>query len=308
MSPPRRWCSTGLQRVSTRDLHDLPPVRRPRGRRAHGVLLDGHAQAVARARSELQGAARAGHRQGPGQPRASSSTRCCRPPTSRSCSPTRCPWAKTNCPHLELTREIVRRFNDTYGEYLVEPKAAHRQGGRARARHRRPQDVEELRQRHLHRRLARGDARQSHVVRDRPAAQAQDRSRRPRHLPASRRPQALRSRRRDRRVGRLLPQRRVRLRRPQEEARRGPHRVLCAVPGPPSRACGDPEPCLGRARRTARARRGRSPATSWRRAASWSASTRAPSARRTSSRATPTPPSVGAVVRFGWRDDTEPVL
>jgi tryptophanyl-tRNA synthetase len=34
------------------------------------------------------------------------------------------PVGEDQLPHLELTREIVRRFNSTYGEYLVEPKAA----------------------------------------------------------------------------------------------------------------------------------------------------------------------------------------
>jgi tryptophanyl-tRNA synthetase len=34
------------------------------------------------------------------------------------------PVGEDQLPHLELTREIVRRFNTTYGDYLVEPKAA----------------------------------------------------------------------------------------------------------------------------------------------------------------------------------------
>jgi len=33
------------------------------------------------------------------------------------------PVGEDQIPHLELTREIVRRFNNTYGEYLVEPEA-----------------------------------------------------------------------------------------------------------------------------------------------------------------------------------------
>ena len=33
------------------------------------------------------------------------------------------PVGEDQLPHLELTREIVRRFNNTYGEFLVEPKA-----------------------------------------------------------------------------------------------------------------------------------------------------------------------------------------
>jgi tryptophanyl-tRNA synthetase len=34
------------------------------------------------------------------------------------------PVGEDQLPHLELTREIVRRFNNAYGAYLVEPKAA----------------------------------------------------------------------------------------------------------------------------------------------------------------------------------------
>ncbi|MDP2232780.1 MAG: hypothetical protein Q8K89_04020, partial [Actinomycetota bacterium] len=33
------------------------------------------------------------------------------------------PVGEDQLPHLELTREIVRRFNNTYGDYLREPKA-----------------------------------------------------------------------------------------------------------------------------------------------------------------------------------------
>jgi tryptophanyl-tRNA synthetase len=33
------------------------------------------------------------------------------------------PVGEDQLPHLELTREIVRRFNSTYGDYLVEPQA-----------------------------------------------------------------------------------------------------------------------------------------------------------------------------------------
>jgi tryptophanyl-tRNA synthetase len=33
------------------------------------------------------------------------------------------PVGEDQAPHLELTREIVRRFNNTYGEYLIEPQA-----------------------------------------------------------------------------------------------------------------------------------------------------------------------------------------
>jgi len=33
------------------------------------------------------------------------------------------PVGEDQLPHLELTREIVRRFNNTFGDYLVEPQA-----------------------------------------------------------------------------------------------------------------------------------------------------------------------------------------
>ncbi|MHB9003690.1 MAG: tryptophan--tRNA ligase [Coriobacteriia bacterium] len=33
------------------------------------------------------------------------------------------PVGEDQLPHLELTREIVRRFNNTYGDYLIEPQA-----------------------------------------------------------------------------------------------------------------------------------------------------------------------------------------
>jgi tryptophanyl-tRNA synthetase len=33
------------------------------------------------------------------------------------------PVGEDQLPHLELTREVVRRFNNAYGEYLVEPRA-----------------------------------------------------------------------------------------------------------------------------------------------------------------------------------------
>jgi tryptophanyl-tRNA synthetase len=36
---------------------------------------------------------------------------------------TKVPVGDDQAPHLELTREIVRRFNNTYGQYLVEPQA-----------------------------------------------------------------------------------------------------------------------------------------------------------------------------------------
>ena len=112
-SSPRRWCSTGCAagldpaKCTIYRQSDVPEV-------AELTMYFSMVtpMTLARARAVLQGAARADHRQGPRQPRASSSTRCCRPPTSRSCAPTCVPVGEDQLPHLELTREIVRRFNN----------------------------------------------------------------------------------------------------------------------------------------------------------------------------------------------------
>ena len=77
---------------------------------------------VARARADLQGAAAEPRGARTSRPTASSATRCCRPPTSSSTRRTRCRWARTRRPHIELAREIVRRFNNLYGEVFPEPQ------------------------------------------------------------------------------------------------------------------------------------------------------------------------------------------
>ncbi len=58
------------------------------------------------------------------------------------------PVGEDQAPHIELTREIVRRFNNLYGAGVPRAAdAAHRRP--AHPRHRRPQDVEVVRQRDL---------------------------------------------------------------------------------------------------------------------------------------------------------------
>ncbi len=66
------------------------------------------------------------------------------------------PVGEDQLPHLELTREIARRFNFLYGDYFSEPASmlspVHQDRG-----HRRAQDEQELRQRHHLERHPRGD-------------------------------------------------------------------------------------------------------------------------------------------------------
>ena len=57
------------------------------------------------------------------------------------------PVGDDQVPHLELSREIVRRFNNFYGDVFVEPQAA-AHAGAAAARARQPEDEQELRQHH----------------------------------------------------------------------------------------------------------------------------------------------------------------
>ena len=55
------------------------------------------------------------------------------------------PVGEDQVPHLELSREVVRRFHNFYGEVFVEPqRTAHADA--AAARPRQPQDEQELRQ------------------------------------------------------------------------------------------------------------------------------------------------------------------
>ena len=58
-----------------------------------------------------------------------SATRCSRPPTS-SASGDVVPVGKDNQAHVEITREIARRFNHLYGEVFPVPELRHRRGHR----------------------------------------------------------------------------------------------------------------------------------------------------------------------------------
>ena len=112
------------------------------------------------------------------------------------------PVGEDQLPHLELTREIVRRFNNTYGEFLVEPKAIiAKEGARVPGTDGRKMSKSYGNAIYISDTPDEMRAKVMSFMTD-PAAQAQDRPRRPGHLPAARRAQAHRSRRRDRRVGR----------------------------------------------------------------------------------------------------------
>ena len=115
------------------------------------------------------------------------------------------PVGEDQAPHLELTREIVRRFNSTWGDYLVEPKALiPKEGARVPGLDGRKMSKsygnaifisdspEEIRD-------------EGHVDDHRPRAQAEDGPGQPRHLPAAADPQAGGRARGHRRVGPLLP-------------------------------------------------------------------------------------------------------
>ncbi len=222
----------GGRRTGPRQVHDLSPVRRSRGRRAGAVLHDGHADVVAGARALVQGAARADHRSRPGQrgllPVSAAAGRRHHDRARGLRAGGRGPAAASGT-HARDRAQVQQHLRRVPGR----ARGADSQGGRARPGHGRPQDVEELRQRHLHLRPARRDPRQGDGDADRPRAQAEDRPGRPRHLSAAADPQAGEPRcGRHRRVGRVLPQRRVRVRLAQEETDRGSDRL----PRPRSRS------------------------------------------------------------------------
>ena len=136
--------------------------------------------------------------------------------------------------HLELTREIARQVQLPLRRGLPRAEAAPHRGGQGGG-HRRPQDVEELRQRHRPRARRPSRPRRSHGRRHRPGPQAPQGPGQPRGLrhllpaPDLQRPG-------DRRLGRTrLPHGRDRLRRLQEEAARAAR----ARPGAAPRAAGE---------------------------------------------------------------------
>ena len=100
------------------------------------------------------------------------------------------PVGEDQAPHIELTREVVRRFNNFYGPVFPEPKTLLTATPRIPG-HRRAQDVEVVRQRHLPEGPAGGGAREAEADGHRPRAQAAHRPRQPRHLPGLRPAQGL---------------------------------------------------------------------------------------------------------------------
>ena len=92
------------------------------------------------------------------------------------------PVGQDQVAHLELSREIVRRFNGLYGD-RPRGAAAAPLGDADDPGQRRPQDVEVARQLHRHARRPRHRARQGALVHHRPAEGAARRSRPPGDLP-----------------------------------------------------------------------------------------------------------------------------
>ena len=83
------------------------------------------------------------------------------------------PVGEDQLPMLEQAREIVRRFNELYGETLVEPTAAGQRGLPASARHRRQGEDEQIPgQLHLSGRQAGGHPHQGHGYVHRPQSPA----------------------------------------------------------------------------------------------------------------------------------------
>ena len=81
----------------------------------HLLLVDDHAARLAGTRPDLQGPAGAVQGKGPGNLRLPRDTRCCRARTS--CCIARCTSrsGEDQVAHVEITREIARRFNFIYG-------------------------------------------------------------------------------------------------------------------------------------------------------------------------------------------------
>ena len=124
-------------------------------------------------------------------------------------------------PHIELTREIARRFNAIFGRVLKEPAVpAHPLPPPPRDR--RPEDVQKLRERDRHRRGRRSDPLPPADDDDGPGAQAAQGPRRPGEVPGVR-PAPHLLRRGHPGLGRRgLPHRRDRLHPVQGRARRSP--------------------------------------------------------------------------------------
>ena len=112
------WIGAGIDPGAQHHLHS---VARARARRAVPAAADGHAHSLARARPHLQGAEGAAHRTRPvelgflGYPLLQTADVAIYDAHV-------VPVGEDQVPHLELSREVVRRFNNFYGEVLVEPQ------------------------------------------------------------------------------------------------------------------------------------------------------------------------------------------
>ena len=69
--------------------------------------------------------------------------------------------------HIEITRDLAVKINETYGEIFKLPEAAHPCRDRNRSRNRRPEDEQELRQHDRYFRRRKGNAKTRHEHRDR---------------------------------------------------------------------------------------------------------------------------------------------
>ena len=141
------------------------------------------------------------------------------------------PVGVDQAPHVEITREIARRFNYFYGPVFPEPEVVLTADPEA-ARDRPAQDEQELRQRHLPVRLGRDGRDQGGHHDHRPAAHAQERPGQPGHLQRVRLPQALLAGRGDRGGEPALSHGRHRVRGVQEADGQAPERL----PGPDPRS------------------------------------------------------------------------
>ena len=121
----RRGLVAGSARRGHRSgaLVDLPAVRPAGGRRDGAAARDDHAAGVARARARPTRSACATSPSGTSRTSGCWATRCSRRSTSRSSRASYVPVGEDQVSHLEIVREIVRRFNRLYGEVLLEPQA-----------------------------------------------------------------------------------------------------------------------------------------------------------------------------------------
>ena len=119
---PTRTSPTGLAPGSIRSEHVLRAVAGARARRAVPAAVDGRAGSVAGTRADLQGAAGRPRRTRTCRRSAFSATRCCRPPTWRSTTRASCRSARIRSRTSSLRARSVRRFNNFFGDVLVEPQ------------------------------------------------------------------------------------------------------------------------------------------------------------------------------------------